>query len=222
MFLIVIILFVAIVILGISQGRKRALAWRGFSSRFNLRLVSGATSFFSPGVPVPAAWGIFRLFSRGDSRRVPYRARGEYRGHPIEVFDYQYSTGSGKNRQTHFYTPLMVHTPWMLGRIIIRPENFLDKIAAAIGFDDIDLDSHEFNRKFFVKSPDKKYAYDLLHPRSMEYLLSHPRMTVETAEGIFLFYFEGKLDLGKAPSLLDAGVGFVELLPEYLTKPKGA
>ena len=161
--------------------------------------------------------GSFSSYSpRGIAVKIIYRGRGQYRGYSIEVFDYQYITGSGRSRQTHYFTPLLVHTRSQLGKIIIRPEGFLDKLAAVIGFDDIDLDYREFNKKFYVKSPDKKYAYDLLHSRAMEFLLRHSGITVETGGRSFLFYFDGKMSLREAPVFLDMGIDFAELLPGFL------
>ena len=89
-------------------------------------------------------------------------------------------------------------------------------MAAVIGFDDIDLDYREFNKKFYVKSPDKKYAYDLLHSRAMEFLLRHSGITVETGGRSFLFYFDGKMSLREVPVFLDMGIDFAELLPGFL------
>ena len=48
-------------------------------------------------------------------------------------------------------------------------------------FDDIDFESDEFSRKFYVQSSDRKFAYDVLHPRMMEFLLqtTPPMIDVE-------------------------------------------
>ena len=56
--------------------------------------------------------------------------------------------------------------------LLIRPEGFFDKVAGAFGFDDIDFESEEFSRAFFVKSSDKRFAYDVLHPRMLELLMA--------------------------------------------------
>ena len=44
-------------------------------------------------------------------------------------------------------------------------------MKAAFGWDDIDFESAEFSRKYFVKCEDKRWAYDVLHGRVMELLL---------------------------------------------------
>ena len=48
----------------------------------------------------------------------------------------------------------------------------MDKIAGALGFHDINFESSEFSRKFHIKCADKKFAYDVIHPRMMEFLLA--------------------------------------------------
>ena len=63
--------------------------------------------------------------------------------------------------------------------VSIRAEHWGDKLVQAIGFDDIDFESAEFSRKFFVKSPDKRWAYDVIHQETMDYLLQAPDAAVE-------------------------------------------
>jgi len=66
---------------------------------------------------------------------------------------------------------------------LIRPEGVWDKLAAAFGFDDIDFESAEFSRKFLVKAGDKRFAYDVLHPRMMEFLLAEAPPMIDIEDG---------------------------------------
>ncbi|MFF0267548.1 hypothetical protein [Kribbella sp. NPDC004536] len=36
----------------------------------------------------------------------------------------------------------------------------------------MEFESAEFNKQFAVFAPDPKYAYDMIHPRQMEYLMA--------------------------------------------------
>ena len=62
-----------------------------------------------------------------------------------------------------------------------QPGGLFDKVAGAFGFDDIDFESSEFSKRFYVKSTEKRFAYDVLHPRMMEFLLAArpPMLDVE-------------------------------------------
>jgi hypothetical protein len=66
----------------------------------------------------------------------------------------------------------------------IRPEGIFDKMKAAFGWDDIDFESAEFSKRFHVSARDRRWAYDVITPRTMEFLLAHPNREL---------YFDGHL-----------------------------
>lgn len=129
----------------------------------------------------PASVAGFDCFSRGSSQRIYNTLRGSTttRLGPIalQAGDYRYTTGSGKNRHTHRLSYVVADLPLPVPpgvELVIRPEGFTDSIAAFVGFDDIDFESEEFSRRYFVKSNDRKFAYAVVHARMMEYLLASP------------------------------------------------
>ena len=122
----------------------------------------------------------FEVFRKGHSRAAFNTLAGslEIAGaeYPVKMGDFTYKVTqhTGKSTSTHTYrfSYLILHLPYVgVPDLLIRREGVFDKIAAAIGFDDIDFESAEFSRKFLVKSPDKRFAYDIIHPRMMEFLL---------------------------------------------------
>lgn len=61
--------------------------------------------------------------------------------------------------------------------VLIRREGFFDKIASVFGKNDIDFESAEFSKKYFVKCDNRKFAYDIINPRMIEFLLeTKPRL----------------------------------------------
>ncbi len=128
-----------------------------------------------------ARFRAFGVFDRGRDRRayntlqgsLKLPAPGGLKPCPGIMGDYRYTTGSGKNKKTHHFSYLILELP--LGPVpetIIRPEGFFDQIAGFMGFDDIDFESAEFSDAFHVKGADKRFAYDLCHPRMMQFLLA--------------------------------------------------
>ena len=82
------------------------------------------------------------------------------RPYPVKMGDFNYkvtrSTGKGSNTTTYRLSYLILHLPFALTPdLLIRREGVFDKIAGAIGFDDIDFESAEFSRRFYVKSSDR-------------------------------------------------------------------
>lgn len=121
-------------------------------------------------------YGRFGLFNQGRSRYAYNTLVGSVaiagKTYEIQMGDYRYTTGSGKNQHTHHVSYLLATVPFpMVPDVDIQREGLFDKLAAAIGFDDIDFESAEFSGKYHVQSPHKRFAYDLVHPRMMEFLL---------------------------------------------------
>jgi hypothetical protein len=132
----------------------------------------------------------FDLFSRGHPRYAFNTLRGQIAvgegTWPVVMGDYYYqvTSGSGKHRQTHTYqfSYVMLDFPFSCpGELVIRREGLFDKLAAMLGFDDIDFESAEFSRRFSVKGENKKFAFDIIHPRMMELLLASDPPTIHLA-----------------------------------------
>lgn len=138
-------------------------------------------------------YGCFGVFKQGHSRRAFNTISGAHtinnNPHPIKMGDYLYKVTShnGKTTTTTTYrlSYLIIHLPYTgVPDLTIRAENFFDKIGAAIGFDDIDFESAEFSRKFMVKSSDKRFAYDVITPTMMEFLMTSPKRSIDQQRGM--------------------------------------
>lgn len=130
----------------------------------------------------------FEIFRRGHSRAAFNTMEGELeidgRSYPARAGDFRYrvtsSTGKSTTTTTYRFSYLIVHLPFRnVPDLLIRPEGLFDKLAGVFGFDDIDFESEEFSRRFHVKSPDKRFAYDVIHARVMEFLLRRPGPAID-------------------------------------------
>lgn len=131
----------------------------------------------------------FELFRRGFDRAAYNTIHGEmeYNDTIVHVnmgdFTYKtretYTTTDSKGRTTtrtrivkHHFSYFIMGLPYItMPDMLIRREGLFDKIASAFGKNDIDFESAEFSRKYFVKCDSRKFAYDIIHPRMMEFLL---------------------------------------------------
>ncbi len=134
----------------------------------------------------------FGCFSRGHSRAGYNTLRGgrQIAGKTFEVqagdYTYKVTSSDGKttSTQTYRFSYAIIRVPWLgVPDLLVRREGILDKVKSAMGFDDIDFESEEFSRKFWVTCPDKKFAYDVIHPRMMEFLLAGDPGPVELRDG---------------------------------------
>lgn len=131
----------------------------------------------------------FELFRRGFDRAAYNTIFGkmEYNDAVVDVnmgdFTYKtretYTTTDSKGRTRtrtrivkHHFSYFIMELPYItMPDLLIRREGLFDRIASAFGKNDIDFESAEFSRKYYVKCDSRKFAYDIIHPRMMEFLL---------------------------------------------------
>ena len=138
----------------------------------------------------------FRDFGRGHSRTGLHLISGETRLGGVHMRllmgDYQYkiTTSNGKSTSTTTYNMSFISVVPALRiaeELAVRSENFLDRLGAFVGFEDIDFESSEFSRRFHVKCSDRRFASDLFDPRMIEYFLESAVPEIEAQRGILLF-----------------------------------
>jgi hypothetical protein len=157
----------------------------------------------------------------GDNRYAFNALSGNHQGHEVTAFDYHYethSTDSKGHRQTHhhYLSVFILHLPVSFPELVIGREGFFSKVAQAFGYDDIDFESHEFSRKFCVRSKNKKFAYDVCHARMMEYLLANDDLTIEIDGDALAITFNSRLHPERIEPNLDRLVALRSLMPDYL------
>jgi len=123
----------------------------------------------------------FGLFSKG-SRRKAYNVL-QRQIHDIEVtlFDYQYTTRSGKNHHTHFFTVGLFETDRLrLPRFTLHPQYFYHQIANALGLGDIDFEEFpEFSESYRLKGDDEARIRDIFDEEALHYFTRHPGLHAE-------------------------------------------
>lgn len=208
----VVIAFAAILVIGIyaaAQRRKELAAW---ARRRGLRFDPSKNRSLDDAFPE------FRCLRRGSSRFGYNTCSGKIDGLDVAAFDYHYTTGSGKNRSTHRFSAVIVDAPLPLKPLLIRREGLLDKFTSFLGFDDIDFESAEFSRDFFVKSPDRKWAYDVIHTRMMEYLMGAPEFSIQFDTGHVIVWRNRRFKPRDFDEALDMVRGILDRLPDYLVQ----
>jgi len=185
--------------------KKRREDLAALAKKLNLRFnpdsdfkLAGRFSFLS--------W--FRL---GDIRayNVFHGCHLEY---PVVVFDYTF--GGGK--YTYYWSAFIVEMKTNFPDTIISHESGESRIAEALGASHIAFESGDFSRAFRVCSSDKKFAYDVCHPKMMEYLLANKDLTIEISGTAVAVYFEDWLRPEKVEFNLSRLIEIRKLLPEYL------
>ena len=164
----------------------------------------------------------FKCLRQGDGGRYGYNImEGIVGRRAVCAFDYHYETHThnskgGRSTHHHHFSAVVVGAGLPLKPLFIRTETFVDKMAEFVGFDDIDFESTEFSRQFLVKSPDRRWAYDVLHQATMEFLLNSPRFTLEF-QGSRVIAYRGKtLSTADFEAALQVVTGILDRLPASL------
>ncbi len=211
----VIVLIVVAAVLGYLSAQKRRQAMMDSAARLGLQ--------FDPNKNWDLAerYGFLNKLRAGSNRYAFNTLSGTHQGHGVTAFDFHYethSTDSKGHRQTqhHYFSCFLLRLPRSFPELVIAREGFFSKVAQAFGYDDIDFESHEFSRKFCVRSPDKKFAYDFCNARMMEYLLANDDLTIEIDQDTLALTFNSRLDPARIEPNLSRLVSLRSLMPEYL------
>ncbi len=196
----------------ISQQRRRAelFAWcRQRNYQFDPSDFDGLDGAF-PQCP---------CFNVGHSRRAFNRCMGMVDAREFQAFDYVYVTGSGKNRHTHRLSVVTIRSRFPLLPLLIRPETLGDKFSKILGMQDIEFESAEFNRRFIVQAADRKWAYDILHQRAMQFLLNHAGGHHIQFDLLHVVVWgEGQFAPQQFENAGAIACGLLDLVPEYVVK----
>ena len=163
-----------------QQEKKRQAALATFANEQNYQFVAGDDS------SILGKYDQFSLFRRGRSKRGKNSLTQTKDGFFLHIFDYQYTTGSGKSKSTHQRTCIYIK-----GEQAVFPHFFLrreiavfDFLGKIFGGQDINFDSDsEFSNSFVLQGNDaEKTRYFFSSKRTREACLIY-KGTEATIEG---------------------------------------
>jgi hypothetical protein len=213
----VVVVGVGLAILGHMQARKRREELAALAESLGLR--------FDPDKDhgIEDRFGQFSCLRQGSRRYAFNILEGTYNNRQLCGFDYHYetySTDSKGRRQTHhhYFSAVVVNSGLPLKPLAIRPEGFFDKVTEFFGYDDIDFELNEFSRRFYVKSPDKKWAFDVLHQETMEFMLHAPTFSLEFTTPWVIAYRSSTFKAKDFEAAVAVVEGILDRLPKYLLR----
>ncbi|MHC4562249.1 MAG: hypothetical protein ACYS8X_05690 [Planctomycetota bacterium] len=209
-FLVAIVFIIVAVVSALQSGQRRK-QMQQWAARVGWRYVPGNDDSLGDRYD-------FDCLQRGRSRYAYNVCQGQWGDLPALAFDYHYVQGSGKNRKTYNFSAVIVTSSLPLKGMMIRPENFFDKVTEFFGMDDIDFESAEFSRRFFVKADDRRWAYDVLHQRAMEFLLASPEYSICFDRRYVIAWRGRRMDPGGFEAALNVIKGLLDGLPEYVVR----
>ncbi|MBI4260072.1 MAG: hypothetical protein HY658_05855 [Actinobacteria bacterium] len=169
----------------------------------------------------------FSLFSKGDGRGIENVVWGTWQGLDLKEFDYWYyeeTTDSEGHRSKTYYrfSCAVTEIAALCSPLSISRENVFTRLADRLGFQDIDFELGEFNRAFQVKSKDRKFAYDFVDQRMMQWLLSAGKGWSFETSGPYLVCFSSRRRPTELIPLLGTLRAFRDQVPRVVYSLYGA
>jgi hypothetical protein len=175
----------------------------------------------------------YDLFQRGHSRYLRWtatklcpEATPGLAAAELRLFEYHYAVTRHTGKHTHtdhyHFTCALVDPGLRLGAVALRREGWGDKLAQAIGFEDIDLEDPEFSRRFVVQARERRDAYELLDGAMMRYPCARPATALETRGRELFACVEERASRETFHALSAFLLGFLAQLPRPLVNAERA
>ena len=160
-------------------------------------------------------------FGDGDHREAKNVLQGEFRGRTMVAFDYSYQTHSsngkgGSSTQTHRFAFCALALPAWVPKLELLPESVFGRLGTALGMQDVELESEDFNRRYRVRCDNPKFAYDALPTRTMAKLLTRPALHLRFAGTDALCWEPGSHSPSELLGRLDALSAVLDGIPEFV------
>ena len=178
----------AAIVISIVLDRKRTEAIK------QLAATMGFDYREHPQTYLPNTIWQFDLSNKGRNRRLKHLIQGTQEEATISVGDYQYTTGTQKNRTTHNQTVVFIESDRLnLPNFLLIPENIFHKVGNVFGYKDIDFDSHpEFSSQYLLKGTDEESIRSLFHDGILNIYQRHPGTSTEGLDTLLIYYRKGQ------------------------------
>lgn len=202
------------------------LAWLGYRFRVLPRRESFAGQAHELGLraergdPLGLVDRPFVLFRwMASVRDVENTATGRRGGVDVVIADYWFSPTSAAERDDYeLYTCVLSPVPPGWADLSVVPERLASRMRTAVGLGDLGTESEEFDRRFEIRSGDRRFASAFVDARMMAWLLEQlPGVGFELSDG-WLMVFRPRAttsvdDLARALELHDA---FLDRIPRVV------
>ena len=136
----------------------------------------------------------FHLFSVGYDKTIRNMLHGNSDNVEVAIFDYAYAVGSGDTASAHFQSVIYFRSSRLaLPHFALRPESIFHKMGSAMGYQDIDFDSHpQFSRTFLLQGADEASIRSLFKPELLTFLESQQQISIEGGGDQMVYYRNAK------------------------------
>ncbi len=139
-------------------------------------------------------FGDLPLFQSGHSHTITHLMKTQLEEIPVQLFDYRYTLGTGKNASTCPHSVIAFELPdTELPYFQLQPENFFHRIISKMGDQDIDFDSHpKFSKQYVLKGKDEQAVRNYFTDEKLWFLEARKNLSIQGG-GEWLVFYKSKL-----------------------------
>ena len=183
------IILVIIFLIRRANAQKRTQTLSGIAAELNLE--------FSPvgDESLGMQLGQFPLLNKGRKGQLTNVCVGGTDEVELRIFDYRYTTGSGRNRRVHRQTVVAMQSALLnLPEFRMRPERMFDRAGQMLGLQDIDFEEHlAFSQQFVLQSDMAEQTREFFDNTLLDFFATRSGWSFETQSGSFIVYRPRKL-----------------------------
>lgn len=209
LFVVVLALVPVVGVLGLVLAQRRRRLLTAWAARNGWQYAGSAPELTERWQNAP--------FGIGSSRRATEVLTGIWQGRSATSFRYRYTSSDGDRRTVHTFHVLFLTLPAYLPTLELTPEGLGARLAKAVGGQDLEFESEDFNRAWRVTSRMPRFASDVVHPRLMERLLrpgSRANIRIEGTD--ILTWSAGVPDLDVVAARLGLLDAVVRSIPRFV------
>jgi len=156
----------------------------------------------------------FRLFKLGHSQKAYNAMQGRVGDRDLMLFEYSYTTGSGKSQHTTQLTAVVLFDGAAgAPDFQLAPKTFIDKVVGLFSHNSVEIeDAGEFSRRCKLIGPDAAALRETFRPELVQHLGKDGRWFIEVAGGQMLAYRQIRLTPEKCPGLVTDALEVRDLL----------
>lgn len=206
-----IVIVAAAVVVQHLREEERRQQWLAVAERKGFRFSAEAD---------PTLWaavGHFQLFSQGRSRKITNVLRTDVDDTAVSIFDYQFTTGSGKHSHTHRQTVALLESErTRLPRFTLRPEGLFAKLGSLLGYQDIDFETHPaFSDAYLLQGEDKTRIREVFTDAVLSYYAGRGGLCTEgNGQQIVCYQADRQIPPERIEPFLKQGLDVVGLFCE--------
>lgn len=190
--------------------KRRREAWQFLADKLGL-------AYLRENASILMQFSGFKIFGLGRARRAFNVVSGKFRSAELVLTDYQYVTGSGKNRHTHSQTLCIVKSDRLqLPHSFLRKQMAIfDYLGKLFGGQDINFpEDADFSNAFVLQGHNESATQALFGPDVRAYFLRFKgaRLQFECSGNTLLLHHGRRLSIAQVEELIERSFEMVNLL----------